>query len=90
MFVLHIEKIKLQKLYESLKTFQKLINNDCFVAQLDVNVFCTSENPPIHNLIFGSEKVALNHDESQLSLQTARSVTEITSQSIFVTIKKLF
>ncbi|VDK78278.1 unnamed protein product [Litomosoides sigmodontis] len=64
-------------------SLQLFTNNDKFIgsadiklsAQLDVNVFCTSENPPIHNLIFGSEKtVALNHAESQLSLQTARAL----------------
>ncbi|KAL3990491.1 hypothetical protein ACH3XW_32005 [Acanthocheilonema viteae] len=71
-------------------SLQLFANNDCFIgaanikflAQLDKNEFCTPENPPIHNLIFGSEEAAalLKNDvqssSSHLSLQTALEVTE--------------
>ncbi|CAG9535518.1 unnamed protein product [Cercopithifilaria johnstoni] len=71
----------------SLKLFA---NNDNFIgsahikllAQLDRNEFCTAENPPIHNLIFGSNEATLNRIESQLSLPTALEVTEIISPVI--------
>lgn len=62
-----------------LKFIQKLTKNDYLAAQLDMNEFCTSQNPPIHNLIFGSEDESSNYDQSQSSLQTALKMTDIMS-----------
>lgn len=92
MFFLITKKWDLCELNSTLKTylkFSKFTNKDCVTAQLDTNEFCTPENPPVHNLIFGSEEPSLNRGQSKLSLQTALEVTEMMSQSVFVIFEQL-
>uniref|UniRef100_A0A915Q7K6 MSP domain-containing protein n=1 Tax=Setaria digitata TaxID=48799 RepID=A0A915Q7K6_9BILA len=52
------------------------------LTQLDMSGFCAEENLPVHNLIFGSEKSKLNHNQSELFLKTAVDVTEMTPRTI--------
>ncbi|VDM96659.1 unnamed protein product [Thelazia callipaeda] len=67
----------------NIKFFVEVYYQNYFSGKIEMNEFCTTKNPPIHNLIFDSEMSKLSNGNSEVPLQTAMECSEMMLQIIY-------